>query len=248
MSVDIRLPNINNNASEREQLIQVRSYLYQLAEQLQFTLNNLSPTSSNVVVQTQKAGSAKPTSAIDGQATFDALKPLIIKSADIVEAFYTSISEKLEEYYYAKSDFGTYSQKTSQEISANSEYIKQLFDSKETIETNIGEISAYLVDVDAYIKSGKIDTRTDESGNEFPVYGVEVGATREVDGEEVFSKFARFTSDRLEFYDKYSKDPVAYISDYKLYITNVEITGTARLGAFQLDLSRGLTLKWVGRG
>ena len=83
--------------------------------------------------------------------------------------------------------------------------------------------------------------------NEIPVYGIEVGQRNTVNGVEVFNKFARFTADRLSFYDQ-SGEEVAYISDFKLYITNAEVTGTLKLGGFLIDTSKGFTLKWAGRG
>jgi hypothetical protein len=45
--VELRLPNIKGN--DREQLIQIRSYLYQLVEQLQYELNALgTPSTANI--------------------------------------------------------------------------------------------------------------------------------------------------------------------------------------------------------
>jgi hypothetical protein len=60
----------------------------------------------------------------------------------------------------------------------------------------------------------------------------------------VFSKYARFVADKLSFYDKNDTE-VAYISDYKLYITNAQITGTLNLGRYELDPTDGLAFKWV---
>ena len=77
------------------------------------------------------------------------------------------------------------------------------------------------------------------------MYGVEVGQTNNVNGEDVFKKFARFTADRLSFYDQ-NNNEVAYISDYKLYITSVEILYNLIGGGFILDFSRGFTLKFAG--
>ena len=54
-------------------------------------------------------------------------------------------------------------------------------------------------------------------------------------------------ADRLSFYDQNGSE-VAYISDYKLYISNAEITGALKLGGFTIDTERGFTLRWVGRG
>ena len=70
-------------------------------------------------------------------------------------------------------------------------------------------------------------TVLDETG--IPVYGIEVGQRTEVNGEEVFDKYARFTANRLSFFDANGNE-VAYISDYKLFISNVEVTGSYRIG------------------
>ena len=63
----------------------------------------------------------------------------------------------------------------------------------------------------------------------------------------MFNKYARFTSDRLTFYDKNNTE-VAYISDYKLYIRNVEITETSKIGGFvdTVTANGGIVTKWVG--
>ena len=44
--IDIRLPKITGK-TEKEQLLQIKSYLYQLAEQLQVAFNGMEITSSN---------------------------------------------------------------------------------------------------------------------------------------------------------------------------------------------------------
>jgi hypothetical protein len=79
------------------------------------------------------------------------------------------------------------------------------------------------------------------------VYGVEIGQKNTIDGEEVFNKFARFTADRLSFYDQNDSE-VAYISDYKLYIRNAEITSSLKIGGFVDTVmpSGDVVTKWVG--
>ena len=82
--------------------------------------------------------------------------------------------------------------------------------------------------------------------NGTPVYGLEIGQTNSVDGQNVFDKFARFASDRLSFFDSNDVE-VAYISDYKLYITNAEITGSLWLsGKFKIYYNGGLAFQWIG--
>lgn len=239
MSIDIRLPNINGK-SDREQLAQVRSYLYQLAEQLQFALNTLEISTGNAVVsQPKPIASAK----IDEAATFNAIKSLIIKSADIVDAYSDTISKRLGGEYVATSDFGTFKEKTAQDIAANATSIESMYSNIQEILSDIQNLESTLISVNAYIRSGLL--YTDDSG--VPIYGVEIGQKNKVDGVEVFSKYAQFTSDRLSFFDSNDIE-VAYISDYKLYITHVVITGTLTGNSFRMDFTKGFRLKYVGRG
>lgn len=242
MSIDIRLPNINGK-SDREQLVQIRSYLYQLAEQLQFALNTLETSKGNVIVSQPKSTAPSAAVKIDEVATFNAIKSLIIKSAEIVDAYSDTISRHLEGEYVATSDFGVYKEKTTQDIIANSSSITTLYSNMQSISSTIAEIGDKLIDVDAYIRSGLL--YTDENG--IPIYGLEVGQRNNVDGVEVFKKYAQFTSGRLSFFDKNAVE-VAFISDYKLYITNAEITGILTLGGFQINTTKGFRLKYVGRG
>ena len=241
--VDIRLPQING-ASEKEQLSQVKSYLYQLASQLQWALKNVD-TSTNTVVVTSVPKSLSPSSEAapkDAQATFNSIKGLIIKSAEIVDAYYEAINDKLSGTFVAQSAFGTYVEETEQEITKNSTGIEQTFTNIQKIITDLENLSFTLAEVHAHINSGIL--YYDNDG--LPVYGLEIGQKNYIDGVEVFNKYARFISDKLSFYD-YNGKEVAYISDYKLYITHVEIIGSVKGGGFKLDLSKGLNLRWVGR-
>ena len=87
MGIDIRLPQIQG--SDKEQLSQIRSYLFQLATQLQWALSNGDTSSSTVVKETPKSLYQSSEGNQKGaQATFDSIKALIIKSADIVDAYY----------------------------------------------------------------------------------------------------------------------------------------------------------------
>ena len=248
MGLDIRLPQITG-LTEKEQLTQVKSYLYQLATQLQWGLKNID-TSSNTntmvtpTARSQLAGTAGQTAGAED--TFNSIKSLIIKSADIVNAYYDEINKKLKGEYVAESAFGTYKEQTEQNIEANSTRIEQNYTNVQEVMTNMAasldSLNYSIVDVTANIKSGLLYYNDDG----VPVYGLEVGQKNVVNGVEVFNKFARFTAGRLSFYDQNGVE-VAYISDYKLYITHAEVTGTLRLGGYIVDATRGLTFKWVGR-
>lgn len=244
MGLDLRLPNITAS-TEREQLSQIKSYLYQLASQLQWALNTVE-TSSNVskneVTQPQRnvTTQAKET---DPEVTFNALKPLIIKSAEIVDAYYEEVTTRLSGLYVAESDFGTYIEETELKISQSSENITQSFTNIQQILTDIENLNFSFAESQAHIRSGIL--YYDEDG--LPVYGLEIGQSNTIDGEKVFDKYARFTSEKLSFYDQNGNE-VAYVSDYKLYITNAEVVGILKLGAFQIDTTKGFNLKYIGRG
>lgn len=238
MSIDINFPNITAPTSEGK-LEQIRSYLYQLADQLKWALNSIEGKSGgNVVVQSSKNTTAEEQA--EAEATFNSVKSLIIRSADIVNAYYDVINERFSGQYVAQSDFGTFIDLTNQSITTNSTAIESIFTSMQEIITDIENLEHNLIEVNAHIRSGLL--RYDDDG--IPIYGLEIGQKNTIDGKEVFNKYARFTSDRLSFYDKNDTE-VAYISDYKLYITNAQITGTLTLGRYEIDTSDGLLFKWV---
>lgn len=241
MSIQIPTPNITAS-NDRERLQQMQSYLYRMAQQLQWAFDTLE-NGSNAVSQTRILPSQNAQKAASQDATFAGLKDLIIKSADIVNAYYAQISKRLEGKYVAQSDFGTYTEQTSQEIQENSSNINQLFTNVRTLSDTVDEMYNSTLSTNAYIKTGLLAEKEDGS----PIYGLEVGQTNSVDGELFFDKFARFTADRLSFYDRNDVE-VAYISDYHLHITNASISGTLTLmDQFEITCdSASVDFNWMG--
>lgn len=240
---NIRLPNITA-PTEREQLIQVKSYLHQLAQELNWALTSIESGSSNptmVVKQVSSNGVTKQ----ELTTSYNELKSLIIKSEDTVMAYSEAAEETYNSRYVAQSEFGKYTESASQTIAKNSQDIQSFYEDMQEILTDIETLEHSLIKVSANIKSGLL--YYDDKG--VPVYGVEVGQKTSIDGEEVFRKFARFTADRLSFYDQ-NDNEVAYISDYKLYITHVEINGSLKEGGYKdfITDDGGIVTKWVGIG
>lgn len=240
MSIQIKTPNITAG-NDREKLIQIQSYLYQMAQQLQWAFDTMSTGSSGSVSAVGNVTQQKTETKEDSASTFAGIKNLIIKSADIVEAYYMEINKRLEGVYVAQSDFGTYSEKTSQNIQSNSTNISQLFTDTRKLSDTLDALYDSTIGTNAYLKTGLLG---EENGT--PIYGLEIGQTNNVDGNTVFDKFARFTADRLSFYDSNDVE-VAYISDYMLYITNAEISGSLWLsGKFKIYYNGGLAFQWIG--
>ena len=321
MTFDFRYPQLTG-ATEKEQLQQMKTYIHQLVDELKWALNSVGSPQNNVVVIQQKPGNANSGIGTIGmdeldddsvQAHFNEIKPLIIKSADIVNAYYEAINKRLESLYVAQSDFGTFVQQATQDIEATADNVTQVFTNVQTIATDVEALDTSIADVDKSVQSvddnlwqldnklkdakdgidtsiaslsddlGKLDSGIKDlkdnvegaledvksaidsivytlievnasikSGllyyneNEIPVYGLEIGQRNIINGVEVFNKFARFTSDRLSFYDQNDIE-VAYISDRKIYIGNAEITISLKMGRF-LDsvMANGdIVEKWV---
>ena len=210
----IRYPSIHGSA--QQQLEQIKSYLHQLAQQLQLAQEETERQLE--AIRSPKTGS--PEQKQQAEATFQSIKALIIKSAEVVSAYSDAISRRLEGVYVAQSAFGSYAEQTAQEIRANSTAIESLFTDLQTIVTDVAALEHTVVAANAYINAGLL-YYTDAG---VPVYGLEIGQRNRLDGVEVFNKYARFTADKLSFYDS-NNNEVAYVSDRKLHITAVEVMG-----------------------
>ena len=243
MSIDIRLPNITAS-TEAGKLQQMQSYMHQLVEQLNWALNTIETAGGGNVLPAVKVQQSEALSPKEAEDTFNSIKALIIKSADIVKAYEKTIFTDFEGKYFAESDFGTFIEETNRTVEENSKGVKDVFTNVQTITNTDGTGSLDVLEKDvrttnAYIKRGYLTT--DEDGN--AVYGVEVGETSE-DGS--FKQYARFTADRLSFFDAYGIE-VAYIGAGCLYIVGRSaFQGEVQFGGYNADTSDGLAFTWIG--
>lgn len=234
--MDIRMPNITATTPQG-QMEQVRSYLFQMVQQLNFSLKAVEEKA--LEAQTTAEGSAK-NEVQQAQSTFNSIKGMIIKSADIVNAYTEVISHQLEGQYVAKSDFGTFLNTTIADIQADSEAIEQKYGNFQEILDALGERVSEIA-ANAYIRSGLLDYSDDGHG----IYGIEIGQTDTEDGVVTFNRYSRFTSDGLSFFDNNGIE-TAYIKNSTLYITNAVVKGTLQVGKYVLDPTYGLALLWMG--
>lgn len=233
MSIDIRYPNITGK-TDAEQMVQVRSYLHQLVDQLNWALNTAeayqSGNTSAPVVYNQSE-SATPQ---DAESTFNSIKALIIKSADIVKAYETTIFSDFNGKYFAESDFGTYLEETSRSVNENSKRVEETYTRVETIDSRVEGVEDEIRTTNAYIHRGLLNDGE---------YGIEVGETNE---NGAFLKYARFTADRLSFFDANDTE-VAYIGAGCLYVNGKTVfLGEIQLGNYITDTTDGLAFTWVG--
>ena len=230
MNVDLRFPNITATTPEG-QMAQMQSYVHQLVQQLNWALNSLDEAvagNTSSVVVNKGNESLTPEEAVN---TFNSIKSLIIKSADIVKAYEETIKTDFSGEYVAVSDFGTYTEKTNALIEENSKGLTAVY-------TNVQTIGDEVRKTNAYIKRGLLGY--DENG--YAVYGLAVGET---DEQGAYKNYAWFTAEKLSFFDSNGYE-VAYISRNKLYIKDAVFLGTVQLGGYKVDTSDGLAFLWIG--
>lgn len=203
--MELRLPEISGSVEEQVRQLQV--WLFDLTQQLQFAME--APERTN-----EQAMPAVQTPA----QTFSSIKSLIIKSADIVESYCDAVQRRLEGQYAAQSAFGSFRQETEQRIRETAESIERNFRNVQEVRSAVAQVQDALLEVNASIRTGLLYT----AGDGTPVYGVEIGQQEQRDGVVCFRKFARLMADRLSFYDSQDRE-VAYISDYRLYVTGADI-------------------------
>lgn len=245
MNIDLRYPQIQGK-TEAEQLGQVKSYLHQLVDQLNWALNTVQAVQggeSAPVAYQQK----EPSTAQEAEETFNSIKALIIKSADIVKAYETTIFSDFNGKYFAESDFGKYIEDTNRKVEENSKGVTETYTNIQAITNTVDGIVEELRTTNAYIKRGLLGY--DDNGD--AVYGLEVGETTSEGG---YHRYAQFTSERLTFFDV-NGIPVAHIgagdvdkTDTNcLYITGKAVfQGAVQFNGYKMDTADGLAFTWIG--
>lgn len=239
---EFKRPNITGK-TEAQQLQQIKTYLFQLTGELNFALKDTERVlrENGITSDTSKEKTIqKGTEENNAQKTFSNIKNLIIKSADIVEAYYEVINQRLSGSYVAQSDFGTYKEETESRFTATSTNLTQYYEKISSVESELNNLNELRKD-GCYIKTGWLDD--DET-----IAGFEVGVYDETtNGKDV--GFARFTTEELAFYDGNGikeENKLAWFSKYKMYVRDVTIKGILEHGGYAVDPSDGLAWKWVG--
>ena len=244
MNIEFRLPSLTASDGPG-QIRQLHGFLRQTVEQLNWALGQIDTTSA---AQNQPQTQAQTTQAQTTQATvehFANLKGLIIKSADIVSAYYDTIDQLLTTSgkYVAQSDFGDYQEEVNQDLSAQTDRITQNIERTE-------QIGNQLRTQDSYLRYGAVGTTLDETNLATEnAAGIEIGDFHSyTNGAQTNTsrRFARFTAYGLELFGSDKTHPIAYISGNRLYITNAEIRGNLKLGGYQVSTENGLAFNWVG--
>lgn len=245
--------------TQEQQLMQVYSYLFRLSENLNIALNNLNrdnySSASELVQAQQAAASVTENNGIDLSKSYNELRALITNTAKIVSSEMERISTELSSQYTAVSDeWGVFQENISSTIEATASGIVQSYGydaSIQTLQEQAAGFSQYQVATEGFIRQGFIDY--DE--NNVPILGIAIGqglksTTVTIDGEDYehldeTQSCAFYTASKVSF--RINGQEVAYVSNRKLYIGDVEITGSVILGGeWMITTTNGLKIQYIG--
>lgn len=219
--------------NEKEQLNQLRSYVFQTVEALNIGMKDMS--AEGVLEEINGAVTAEGNEDEEDKsilATHNNIRSLIIKTADYAIKNSEEFRKILKSEYSASSDFGELAEKLENEITANAEGINQLFRYTSGIRSEFGDFSTTS---EQYIKTGLL--YYDDAGA--PVFGVGVGnlSTKiDANGKTVLDKqnlLTTTTAEEIAFWNGGQK--IAYINANKMYFPSGSLT------AYEADISGKIT-------
>lgn len=218
MSFDFRLPKITAG-TDSEKIAQLTRYIYQLTEQLNFSLNTVEAAAGASTGQSVAPAASKGEEEKLGEA-YTSIKSMIIKSADFIESLTEKVNVELNGSYLSKSDFGEYLETTKVQIRGESVGFSELYSYTSNLRSDYGE---YEVENKSYIKTGLLY----QDGTQ-PVFGVGIGllhASTDADGKRVIDRgnlATTFTADKISFWG--SERELAYITPTQVYFPSGTLT------------------------
>lgn len=235
----------------QQQIRQQYTYLFQLAQSLNRALEQIEGG------QTARAQTAEKSGAPDEKTgqTAAGLKSLIVKTANTVSRELEQMKSELRGEYVAVSDFGTYLERTSQEIEEDPTKITRYFKFAADIQADVDKVgadfSAYKTDVQGYIRQGIVgydgvtpiigiaigqDIRTTQTGVE-----TEQGVFDVIDKR---SNMSVWTTEKLSFY--IGGQEAAYFSNGKLTVAQIAADRLTGAGKWDVSFTGGVKFKWIG--
>lgn len=221
MKVDLRLPSITSGTPD-SQMSQIKSYLYQLVEQLNYSLNQIENGGDSAVAESPSASKSYFPSGQSGDIinTFNAMKTLIIKSTDIINAYYEEISKRLKGSLNTTDEFMIYSDRNADNFEMIMQRITENGEDIALLEISDGDIER-KIDFDFSMTSdGKFKVgRTFYNGTSFDI-----------------KEFASFGESESNV--KSCGENVVSLSGKGIDVTNLMI------GGFRTINNNGITIKW----
>ena len=249
MSIKIETPPVLSGAADA-QLRQVYAYLFRLSEHLNVALQQVGATASPTVSARPTAPSSTSTAA----KTYSELRALVVNTAEILRSEMDTLERDMQaEYEAISSQWGTFRETIDTTVTETARQVLREYDYDSTLETlqqQAAGFEAYRVRSEGFIRQGFIDY----DSNGVPILGIAIGQGLKgtavtIDGVE-YEQFDRvqscafYTAEKVSF--RINGQEVAYVSNRKLYIGDMEVTGAVTLNQWLLTSAGGFVIKWIG--
>lgn len=250
--MDLKLPRLETlegtegGRGEERLARELKSYLYQLTEQLRYAMANLDLDENFSAPSTERLRSVE-THAIDAKAAAEELmatsatkselaESILLSAETVTQSYETAIAMSEERMSSTMAQIYTAQDETASLEQRLTSLAQQ---TAKDIEFNFSKVNEYTVEVDGELKSF---IETVAHYLRFSAEGIELG--------EINNPFvARLTNTRLSFLQDGTE--IAYISNNKMYITDAEIIGKLTMGSTALGFfdwtpraNGNLSLKW----
>lgn len=244
------LPHIEGTAEQ--QLQQIKDFLFLQSEALNYNFSQTTPERTWQATQAAMQTATNPAAKSLAQDNFEALRDMIVGTADLAVRQSDVYQKVLQEVYGAQSQLGTVTEQLTTQITANAANILLNTAYIGRVET---ALSSYEARQEHFIKTGYLDANR-------TTFGVEIGLLEASYTEENGSvtvltpKKVQITPDKVSFWSKYNKaasgqtanydwSEVAYIQENAIYFPNAQITGgTITIGSnFTVTNEGNLTAK-----
>ncbi len=216
MELNVDLPRLSDAAAP--DVKRLYAGVIRLTEQLKFALSNLDEGNFTPELRESVGGTPSVKREVTG------LKEAIIRTATLIKSAEEKITSTMKNEYVAVSDIGTYTENAVASYEVDGRGIDQYFDLVSSVAGEVDRLAGY-------IRTGVLDGGA---------IGVEIGDL--TSGDAPFK--VRLTGDRLSFFSDGAE--VAYMSSGALYITKAKITGKLTLGDYELDVTDGIAVKYIG--
>lgn len=221
--------------TEKERLEQLYRHLFDMSNKLNEALMTI--TIGEEAAEEQNLPAVRMAGAAVEQKTdntYNSLKSMIVKNAEIARTAMEEIRVQLNQQYTAISqEFGTYQQTITNQVVATAEGIMQEYNVDERIQAVENDTDEFINSISAYIYSGILDP------NDPSKVGIAIGYNvTNPDGTlNQQNKMATFTADRLSFW--INENEAAYFSNSIFYIANGNVTDTMRMGSYVWKVMTG---------
>ena len=244
----IETPPVLSGGSQ-QQLRQLYGYLYRLSEHL-----NLALTQVNKTEQALPAAAKEEARASAQANTYSELKSLIVNTAGIVRKELDAVSSRLQgEYESVSEEWGSFRENFQTTVTETARDVLRQYDydgALQALNEQAAGFAQYRLQTEGFIRQGFVEL--DEMG--LPVLGIAIGQnltgqTVTIDGVN-YEQFdggqscAFYTAEKVSF--RVGGQEMAYVSNNKMFIRDIEVVGKAILGDWMLTTHNGFAVKWIG--